>query len=108
MRMFFDSPLCRRPKSVNPLTPRLMPGVKSATLNRILTMVTAPVIGTGEVEPGTQNNTERWLKILLFSAIVIYVYGRVAVDLAVDWWTIPSQSQGLLIPPLALYIAWER
>jgi exosortase len=30
------------------------------------------------------------------------------VDLAVDWWTIPSQSQGLLIPPLALFIAWGR
>jgi exosortase len=45
---------------------------------------------------------------LLFCAIAIFIYGRVLVDLAVDWWTIPSQSQGLLIPPLALYIAWER
>jgi exosortase len=28
--------------------------------------------------------------------------------MAEDWWTDPSLSQGLLIPPLALYIAWTR
>ena len=71
-------------------------------------MAAASVIRGGKADPGTHNNTDRWLKVLLLSAIVIYVYGRVAVELAVDWWTIPSQSQGLLIPPLALYIAWER
>jgi exosortase len=71
-------------------------------------MATASVIRRGKAYPGTHNNMDRWLKVLLLSAIIIYVYGRVAVELAVDWWTIPSQSQGLLIPPLALYIAWER
>jgi exosortase len=29
-------------------------------------------------------------------------------DLFLDWWNEPSQSQGLLIPPLALYVAWLR
>jgi exosortase len=32
----------------------------------------------------------------------------VLADLANDWWTDPTLSQGLLIPPLALYIAWLR
>jgi exosortase len=50
----------------------------------------------------------RWIKIVLFVGIGILLYYQVIIDLAVDWWTIPSQSQGLLIPPLALFIAWER
>lgn len=48
------------------------------------------------------------VKVFVFSAIVIFIYGRILTALAIDWWTIPSQSQGLLIPPLALYIAWEK
>jgi exosortase len=36
------------------------------------------------------------------------LYLDVAVDLFHEWWTDPAVSQGLLIPPLALYIAWLR
>ena len=53
-------------------------------------------------------NLQRWFKAFLFCATIIFVYGQVMADLATDWWNVPSQSQGLLIPPLALYIAWER
>jgi exosortase len=28
------------------------------------------------------------------------------VDMAHDWWTEPAWSQGMLLPPLALYVAW--
>jgi exosortase len=39
---------------------------------------------------------------------MIALYAAVLADLANDWWTDPTLSQGLLIPPLALYIAWLR
>jgi len=49
-----------------------------------------------------------WLQVLVLIALVGVLYGQVLVDLAGDWWTEPSLSQGLLIPPLALYVAWTR
>ena len=49
-----------------------------------------------------------WLQVLVLIALVGVLYGQVLVDLAGDWWTEPSFSQGLLIPPLALYVAWTR
>src|SRR5215831_13152924 len=72
-------------------------------------MATAvPLTRGASVSALVKSRTARWLKVLCFCAIVLFIHGRVVADLAVDWWTIPSQSQGLLIPPLALYIAWER
>jgi exosortase len=49
-----------------------------------------------------------WLQVLVLIALIGVLYGQVLVDLAGDWWTEPSFSQGLLIPPLALYVAWTR
>ncbi len=71
-------------------------------------MTTAMIILRGSAPSGAESKNGKWLKVLFFCAIVFYLYARVVADLAVDWWTIPSQSQGLLIPPLALFIAWDR
>src|SRR5690349_8618935 len=49
-----------------------------------------------------------WLQITIVLALIVILYGFVLVDLAGDWWNDPSLSQGLLIPPLALYVAWTR
>ena len=49
-----------------------------------------------------------WLQALILIALIGVLYGQVLIDLAGDWWTEPSFSQGLLIPPLALYVAWTR
>jgi exosortase len=49
-----------------------------------------------------------WLQALTIAALIAVLYGQVLADMAEDWWTDPSLSQGLLIPPLALYIAWIR
>jgi exosortase len=49
-----------------------------------------------------------WLQVVVLLALVTVLYGHVLIDLAQDWWTEPSLSHGLLIPPLALYIAWIR
>lgn len=42
---------------------------------------------------------------LLLTAVL---YGEILKDLALDWWREPALSHGLLIPPLALAIAWIR
>jgi exosortase len=45
---------------------------------------------------------------VVLTALILLLYSRVLYDLFLDWWTEPALSQGLLIPPLALYIAWLR
>ena len=53
----------------------------------------------------------RLLVILQVSIAIVLIglmYGQVLADLALDWWNEPAYSQGMLIPPLALYIAWLR
>src|SRR5437867_7197761 len=49
-----------------------------------------------------------WFQVSILVALVAVLYTTVLMDLAHDWWTEPSFSQGLLIPPLALYVAWTR
>lgn len=46
------------------------------------------------------------LKIAVVAALISILFGAVLVDMAHDWWTEPALSQGMLLPPLALYIAW--
>jgi exosortase len=48
------------------------------------------------------------LQAVVVAALIAVIYGSVLLDLASDWWNEPSLSQGLLIPPLALYVAWLR
>jgi exosortase len=49
---------------------------------------------------------------LVFSGVVVVLtlllYYRVLLTLVHDWWIYDAQSYGLLIPPLAGYIAWLR
>ena len=49
-----------------------------------------------------------WFQVSILVALIAVLYTTVLADLAHDWWTEPSFSQGLLIPPLALYVAWTR
>jgi exosortase len=39
-------------------------------------------------------------------ALMVVLFAGVLADMAHDWWTEPAWSQGMLLPPLALYIAW--
>ena len=48
------------------------------------------------------------LKVTVLAGLTGVLYGPVLMDLFSDWWNVPAASQGLLIPPLALYIAWLR
>jgi exosortase len=38
--------------------------------------------------------------------LMAILFAAVLADMAHDWWTEPAWSQGMLLPPLALYIAW--
>src|SRR6185503_8298625 len=49
-----------------------------------------------------------WFQAAVLAALIAVLYTQVLASLANDWWTEPSLSHGLLIPPLALYIAWTR
>ena len=44
----------------------------------------------------------------VIAVLIAALYADVLADLAHDWWTDESLSYGLLIPPMALYIAWLR
>lgn len=48
------------------------------------------------------------LKFVLAAALGGVLYGQVLLELALDWWNVPAWSQGMLIPPLATYIAWSQ
>lgn len=47
-----------------------------------------------------------WLKVGLIAVLVTFLFADVLASMAQDWWTDPAWSQGFLLPPLALYIAW--
>jgi exosortase len=47
-------------------------------------------------------------KVGLIVGLIAALYSKVLYDLAYAWWTDPGASHGLLIPPLAIYMAWLR
>jgi exosortase len=58
--------------------------------------------------PASRLSGTFWSQAAVLLSLVIALYATVLADLANDWWTDPTLSQGLLIPPLALYIVWLR
>jgi exosortase len=49
-----------------------------------------------------------WIPWLIIGALLLGLYGQVVLGLADDWWNDPKASHGLLVPPLAAYVAWKR
>jgi exosortase len=49
-----------------------------------------------------------WLPWVLLAAVIGIIYGQILFELASDWWNLPDTSYGVLVPPLAGYIAWKR
>jgi exosortase len=54
--------------------------------------------------------TERlaWIKFGIVALLIGLIYAGVLRELGLDWWNIESLSYGMLIPPLAFYVAWMR
>lgn len=55
-----------------------------------------------------QSTPWSWLKVGLVVGLMGALYITILPDLASEWWTEPSSSYGLLIPPLAIGIAYMR
>ena len=53
-------------------------------------------------------NTAAYLQMALLAIIVVALYRTVITDLAVEWWTEDASSYGMLVPPIALFIAFQR
>ena len=49
-----------------------------------------------------------WIMAGLVTGLIASLYYRILPDMAKDWWEDPGASHGMLIPPVALYIAWIR
>jgi exosortase len=58
---------------------------------------------TGALRP-SQYRT--WLQVAIVVGLMAFLFADVLANMAHDWWTDPAWSQGLLLPPLAFYIAW--
>jgi exosortase len=46
------------------------------------------------------------MRISVTTALIVILYAAVWADMANDWWTQADLSQGMLLPPLALMVAW--
>jgi len=49
-----------------------------------------------------------WLEVGIVATLMWLLFFSVLVDMGHDWWTEPAWSQGMLLPPLAFYIAWAN
>jgi len=74
---------------------------------RMATAIT-PVHGKDNQSRASARDPVWWAQAALITGLMLVLYAAVLADLANDWWTDPGLSQGLLIPPLALYIGWQR
>lgn len=50
----------------------------------------------------------QWLPWAVIIGLLAVMYAGILAGLADDWWNDPNASHGLLVPPLAAYIAWHR
>jgi exosortase len=48
------------------------------------------------------------IQAVIIVLLTAFLYLATLLDMANDWWTETAWSQGILLPPLALYIAWLR
>jgi exosortase len=68
--------------------------------------VVTPKLTLDESVIGHPAGVPLFLKAIVLTGLIVLVYARILADLAYDWWNNPAWSQGMLIPPFALYLAW--
>src|SRR5438034_1044843 len=49
-----------------------------------------------------------WMAIAVIAGLGGALYVEIIPDLASEWWTESASSYGMLVPPIALYIAYLR
>lgn len=89
--------------------PRVWDGNRHAKLSQFMAADSA-VSSQIEGEPEVANrlNFMLILKFGIITALMFGLFASVLADMAHDWWIVPAWSEGILLPPLALYIAWAR
>ena len=96
------------------LWPNLMiglrcPGYQKAVEAKLHKSVLSNMTGIVAPERSLHAATPRTavtIRAAVVVALLAALFWDVLRDLAVDWWTFDAYSQGMLLPPLALYIAW--
>ncbi|MDA1235132.1 MAG: archaeosortase/exosortase family protein, partial [Acidobacteria bacterium] len=61
---------------------------------------------TGDAPIAFSWNQLSWGAVALLGGLVALLYWDVVPGMAYIWWTDEAYSHGLLIPPLAAYVAW--
>jgi len=72
---------------------------------------TSPIAETGRnypLAPPSGRSPWLWLNASILVSLIVALYFRILPDMVKDWWDDPGASHGILIPPVALYIAWLR
>jgi exosortase len=73
-----------------------------------LPMGTASILDTRGLSESPEIDQLQWIKFGVISGLVALLYWGVVRSMASEWWTDSSSSYGMLIPPIALYIAYSR
>ena len=69
-------------------------------------METAAAIDARSAQYKTHGELGQWVITAAIGALIVALFADVLADLASDWWTQSEFSYGMLIPPIALYIAY--
>jgi len=48
-----------------------------------------------------------WIAPVLTAVLFAVLYTQTVLDLAIDWWTLPEAGHGLLLVPVAIWLAWR-
>jgi len=69
-------------------------------------MQTATSIQATTEHQDISRSTLTWIVTAATVGLMIFLFADVLADLASEWWTQEEASYGMLVPPMALYIAW--
>lgn len=69
-------------------------------------MQTATTVPVAAERRESAGNLFTWIVITVTVGLVVVLYAAVLADLASEWWTEEEASYGMLVPPMALYIAY--
>jgi exosortase len=47
-----------------------------------------------------------WINVSIIVTLSVILFWNIYREMASDWWNYDAYSQGMLLPPLALYVAW--
>jgi exosortase len=88
---------------------RVREGIASATTSDDGSHALGSWNGTREEDPFTITSRIGTVgSLLLLSALVLVLYGRVLGNMAQQWWSDPNYGHGFLVPVFAAYILWRE